>query len=59
MKLSDIPSQTSDIFEILSKGKFICSLSNEQSMLYEMLSDEYRFDLLQSYFSYLNFRLEK
>ena len=54
-----IPKQTSDIFELLSKGQFICSNSGDDKLrkLY-IIADE-NFDDLYDYFISINFILEK
>ena len=54
-----IPKQTSEIFEILSKGQFICSNSSSDSTrrLYDVI-DEY-YDDLHEYFQGINFVLER
>lgn len=57
----NIPKQTGEIFELLSKGQFICSNSSDSriSKLYEILDDQEHFDLLHDYFNSINFVLEK
>lgn len=57
----NIPKQTGEIFELLSKGQFICSNSSDSriSKLYEILDDQESFDILHDYFSFINFVLEK
>lgn len=54
-----VPKQTSDIFELMSKGKFICSNSSDDKLrkLY-IITDEH-FDDLYDYFISINFILEK
>lgn len=54
-----VPKQTSDIFEILSKGQFICSNSTKDSVrkLYNIIDDNY--DELYDYFKGINLILEK
>lgn len=54
-----IPRQTAEIFETLSKGQFICSNSSFDltRRLYEVI-DEY-FDDLHEYFQGINFILER
>ena len=56
-----IPKQTGEIFELLSKGQFICSNSSDSriSKLYEILDDQESFDILHDYFNSINFVLEK
>ncbi len=54
-----VPKHTSDIFEILSKGQFICSNSSKDSIrkLYNIIDENFE-DLLE-YFSNINLILEK
>ena len=54
-----LPNHTSDIFEILSKGQFICSNSCKDSTrkLYNII-DEYREELTE-YFEAINLKLVK
>lgn len=56
-----VPRQTGDIFEILSKGQFICSNSSDArvSKLCEALDDSEIFEVLYDYFHSINFILEK
>ena len=55
----NIPGQTADIFELLSKGQFICSNSVEDSnrKLFNIIDDN--FEDLHTYFSAIGFKLEK
>jgi hypothetical protein len=55
----NIPHQTADIFEILSKGSFICSNSvdDKNRKLYNIIDEN--FEDLANYFSEINFNLEK
>jgi len=55
------PKQTVDIFEILSRGQFICSNSSDDTIrkLYTVLEDEETFSFLYDYFLNINFILEK
>lgn len=57
----EAPKQTALIFEILSKGQFICSNSSEDIIrkLYNILENEESFEFLYNYFLYINFILEK
>ncbi|PCH77716.1 MAG: hypothetical protein COB98_02655 [Flavobacteriaceae bacterium] len=52
---------TSDIFEILSKGQFICSNSSDAFIrkLYGIIDEAQTFDSLYDYFYNINFILEK
>ncbi len=54
-----VPKQTSDIFEILSKGQFICSNSTKDSTrkLYNIIDEN--FEELYDYFKAINLSLEK
>lgn len=54
-----VPNHTSDIFELLSKGQFICSNSGNDTVrkLYAIIDDH--FDELYDYFRSINFILEK
>jgi hypothetical protein len=55
-----VPIQTASIFEILSKGQFICSNSTNDSVrkLYSLIEDEQNFENLYQYFRSINFTLE-
>jgi hypothetical protein len=57
----NIPKQTGEIFELLSKGQFICSnsLDNRISKLCEILDDNENFEILYEYFYSINFILQK
>jgi hypothetical protein len=57
----ELPSQTSEIFKILSKGQFISSNNSDKSIstLYNIIDDEQNFENLYEYFSNINFILEK
>ncbi|MBC7555297.1 MAG: hypothetical protein H7257_15105 [Taibaiella sp.] len=54
-----VPTHTSDIFEILSKGQFICSNSGKDSTrkLYNIIDDN--FEELFDYFTSINLVLER
>lgn len=56
-----IPKQTGEIFELLSKGQFICSNSSDGriSKLCEILDDTENFNNLYDYFYSINFILQK
>ena len=56
-----VPAQTSDIFEILSKGQFINSNSSNKTIsdLYKIIEEEQNFEVLCEYFLNINFNLEK
>ncbi len=53
--------RTSEIFEILRRGQFICSNSPDESVqtLYRVLEDEEIFEELSDYFSQINYSLER
>ncbi len=57
----NVPRQTGEIFELLSKGQFICSNSSDSriSKLCEILDDSENFEILYEYFYSINFILEK
>lgn len=59
--MQEIPKHTAEIFEVLSKGKFICSNSSKDldRKLYAVLEDEDHFEQLNFYFGNINFILEK
>ena len=59
--MHDYPKHTAEIFEVLSKGKFICSNSSSDlnRKLYAILEEENHFEQLTSYFEHINFHLEK
>lgn len=56
-----IPRQTNEIFELLSKGQFICSNSSDNriSKLYEIIDESDNYELLYEYFVAINFILER
>ena len=55
----EIPKQTGDIFDTLSRGQFICSNHSADTVrrLYDVIDDN--FELLHEYFEAINFTLEK
>ena len=55
----NIPKQTGEIFELLSKGQFICSNSKRNSKLYDIIEDNDNYDYLYDFFLAINFILEK
>ena len=57
----NLPRQTSEIFEILSDGKFICSNSVDSRItkLYDVIDDADKYETLYDFFSAINFILEK
>lgn len=59
--MQKFPKHTAEIFEVLSKGKFICSNSSNalNRKLYGVLEDENHYEQLTSYFENINFILEK
>ena len=56
-----ITKYTSDIFEILRRGQFICSNSPEDTIqtLYKILEDDDTFEELYNYFYQINYILEE
>jgi hypothetical protein len=56
-----VPRQTGEIFELLSKGQFICSNSTDGHIrkLYEIIDDTENFENLYDFFSTINFILER
>lgn len=48
---------TAQIFEVLSKGKFISAMSKSQRKLYAVLEVEENYQQLRDYFSHINFHL--
>lgn len=58
--MNHIHQHIAPIFEILSKGQFICSNSSNRSMqtLYNVISQEGNFEELFDYFKQINFCLE-
>lgn len=59
--MTKAPKQTADIFDILSKGQFICSNSTDEAIrkLYSAIEEEENFDYLHEYFLSIQFILEK
>jgi hypothetical protein len=57
----EVPTQTAEIFKILSKGQFINSNSSDKKMgdLYKVMEDEQNFENLYEYFLNIHFVLEK
>jgi len=57
----EVPTQTAEIFKILSKGQFINSNSSDKKIadLYRIIEDEQNFENLYDYFLNINFVLEK
>ncbi len=57
--MQDLPKQTSDIYETLKKGPFICSNSSNNVIrkLYTIIDDDY--DLLYPFFAKINYLLER
>ncbi|MDD2244738.1 MAG: hypothetical protein PHR13_09035 [Dysgonamonadaceae bacterium] len=57
----DVPIQTAEIFEILSKGQFISSNSSNRKIsdLYKIIDDEQNYENLYDFFININFVLEK
>ena len=57
----EAPKQIAAIFEILSRGQFICSNSPDESIrkLYSVIDEEQNFEYLYDFFLRLNFILER
>ncbi len=56
-----VPKQTGEIFDLLSKGQFICSNSSDGDIrkLFDVIDDKNNFETLAEYFKAINFVLEK
>ena len=59
--MMNIPKQTAQVFEILSKGQFVNSncTDEQERKLYNILDNEEHYDNLYEYFRQINFTLEK
>jgi len=57
----NVPKQTAEIFDILSKGQFICSNSSDERIrrLYDVIADNDNFEKLHDYFYAINFILKE
>lgn len=57
----NVPKQTGEIFELLSKGEFICSNASDDRArkLYDIIDDKDNFEALSEYFEAINFKLER
>ena len=57
----NVPKQTGEIFELLSKGEFICSNASDDRTrkLYDIIDDKDNFEALTEYFDAINFKLER
>ena len=57
----EVPIQTAEIFEILSKGQFISSNSSNRKIsdLFKVIDDEQNYEALYDFFIHINFILEK
>jgi len=57
----NVPKQTGEIFELLSKGEFICSNASDDRTrkLYDIIDDKDNFEALTEYFEAINFKLER
>ena len=57
----NVPKQTGEIFELLSKGEFICSNASDERTrkLYDMIDEKDNFEALADYFETINFKLER
>jgi len=56
-----VPNKTGEIFELLSKGQFICSNSSDAVVrkLYDVIDEKDNYESLFEYFQHINFNLEK
>ena len=56
-----LPRQTAEIFELLSKGQFICSNSADLRLtrLYDIIDEGDNYEILRDYYGAINFILEK
>ena len=59
MSQVDLSIHTAEIFELLSKGKFISSMSRAHRKLFAVLENEESYQQLRSYFAHINFILSK
>jgi len=59
--MMSVPKQTGEIFEMLSKGQFICSNSSDDRTrkLYDIIDDKDNYENLCNYFEAINFTLER
>ena len=59
--MMEVPTQTAEIFKILSKGQIINSNSSDMKIadLYRVIEDEQNYENLYDYFLNINFVLEK
>lgn len=57
----EVPTQTAEIFKMMSKGQFINSNSSDRKIsdLYKLIEEEQNFENLYDYFLNINFVLEK
>lgn len=57
----NVPKQTAEIFDKLSKGQFICSNSSDERIrkLYDIIAENENFEALHDYFSAINFILNE
>ena len=59
MSQLDLSIHTAEIFDLLSKGKFISSMSRAHRKLYNVLENEEHYQQLKAYFSHINFTLSR
>ncbi len=57
----NVPNKTGEIFDLLSKGQFICSNSSDAVVrkLYDIIDEKDNYESLSEYFLAINFVLEK
>ena len=57
--LDNLPVQTAQVYDYLSKGNFLCSNTSVKELKTLFLIVEENFELLRDYFMYINFVLEQ
>ena len=55
--LDNLPVQTAQVYDYLSKGNFLCSNTSVKELKTLFLIVEENFELLRDYFMYINFVL--
>ena len=59
MMFEQLPAQTAQIYDYLSKGNFLCANTNVKELRTLFMVVEEHFEVLRSYFSHINFVLEQ
>ena len=59
MMFEQLPAQTAQIYDYLSKGNFLCATTNVKELRTLFMVVEEHFEVLRSYFSHINFVLEQ